>query len=101
MNSWILRQKCVTISDIIKSIPLVLRLQVLERDGWTGLEEVTRMLNGHEFAVTGKTSGLNIDTEMYVKGTFEWKVHRGKGNTQSIPVLYFLLLSTSPLSLSR
>jgi hypothetical protein len=64
----------VSISDIIKSILLVLRLQVLERDGWTGLEEVTRMLNGHEFAVTGKTSGLVIHTEMYVNGTFEWKV---------------------------
>uniref|UniRef100_A0AAR2K0J6 Vacuolar protein sorting-associated protein 33B n=1 Tax=Pygocentrus nattereri TaxID=42514 RepID=A0AAR2K0J6_PYGNA len=36
-------------------IPLSCKLieQVLERDGWTGLEEVTRMLNGHEFAVTG------------------------------------------------
>ncbi|XP_030621999.1 vacuolar protein sorting-associated protein 33B isoform X2 [Chanos chanos] len=28
--------------------------QVLERDGWTGLDDVTRMLNGHEFAVTGE-----------------------------------------------
>ncbi|XP_066510806.1 vacuolar protein sorting-associated protein 33B [Hoplias malabaricus] len=39
-------------------IPLSCKLieQVLERDGWTGLEEVTRMLNGHEFAVTGGTS---------------------------------------------
>ncbi|XP_056134403.1 vacuolar protein sorting-associated protein 33B isoform X2 [Lampris incognitus] len=36
-------------------IPLSCKLidQVLERDGWTGLEEVTRMLNGHEFAFTG------------------------------------------------
>ncbi|XP_010875797.3 vacuolar protein sorting-associated protein 33B isoform X2 [Esox lucius] len=36
-------------------IPLSCKLieQVLERDGWTGLEEVTRMINGHEFAVTG------------------------------------------------
>uniref|UniRef100_A0A668AE21 VPS33B late endosome and lysosome associated n=1 Tax=Myripristis murdjan TaxID=586833 RepID=A0A668AE21_9TELE len=35
-------------------IPLSCKLieQVLERDGWTGLEEVTRLLNGHEFAVT-------------------------------------------------
>uniref|UniRef100_A0A4W4GWS3 Vacuolar protein sorting-associated protein 33B n=1 Tax=Electrophorus electricus TaxID=8005 RepID=A0A4W4GWS3_ELEEL len=35
-------------------IPLSCKLieQVLERDGWTGFEEVTRMLNGHEFAVT-------------------------------------------------
>nr|QAT97445.1 vacuolar protein sorting-associated protein 33B [Tachysurus fulvidraco] len=39
-------------------IPLSCKLieQVLERDGWTGLEEVTRLLNGHEFAVTGSTS---------------------------------------------
>ncbi|KAM4744071.1 vacuolar protein sorting-associated protein 33B isoform 2-T2 [Anableps anableps] len=36
-------------------IPLSCKLieQVLERDGWTGLEEVTRLINGHEFAVTG------------------------------------------------
>lgn len=36
-------------------IPLSCKLieQVLERDGWTGLEEVTRLLNGHEFAVSG------------------------------------------------
>ncbi|XP_053472670.1 vacuolar protein sorting-associated protein 33B [Ictalurus furcatus] len=40
-------------------VPLSCKLieQVLERDGWTGLEEVTRLLNGHEFAVTGGTSG--------------------------------------------
>uniref|UniRef100_A0A673KAG8 Vacuolar protein sorting-associated protein 33B n=1 Tax=Sinocyclocheilus rhinocerous TaxID=307959 RepID=A0A673KAG8_9TELE len=39
-------------------IPLSCKLieQVLERDGWTGLEEVTRMLNGQEFAVTGGSS---------------------------------------------
>ncbi|KAM7405711.1 hypothetical protein PAMP_000138 [Pampus punctatissimus] len=38
-------------------VPLSCKLieQVLERDGWTGLEEVTRLLNGHEFAVTGNT----------------------------------------------
>ncbi|XP_024118972.1 vacuolar protein sorting-associated protein 33B [Oryzias melastigma] len=36
-------------------VPLSCKLieQVLERDGWVGLEEVTRLLNGHEFAVTG------------------------------------------------
>ncbi|XP_035538365.1 vacuolar protein sorting-associated protein 33B [Morone saxatilis] len=36
-------------------VPLSCKLieQVLERDGWTGLEEVTKLLNGHEFAVTG------------------------------------------------
>ncbi|KAM9422372.1 vacuolar protein sorting-associated protein 33B isoform 1-T2 [Salvelinus alpinus] len=40
-------------------IPLSCKLieQVLERDGWTGLEEVTRMLNGHEFAVTAGSNG--------------------------------------------
>uniref|UniRef100_A0A7N6FEB6 Vacuolar protein sorting-associated protein 33B n=1 Tax=Anabas testudineus TaxID=64144 RepID=A0A7N6FEB6_ANATE len=33
-------------------VPLSCKLieQVLERDGWTGLEEVTRLLNAHEFA---------------------------------------------------
>uniref|UniRef100_A0A8C4HQE2 VPS33B late endosome and lysosome associated n=1 Tax=Dicentrarchus labrax TaxID=13489 RepID=A0A8C4HQE2_DICLA len=36
-------------------VPLSCKLieQVLERDGWTGLEEVTKLLNGNEFAVTG------------------------------------------------
>ncbi|KAF7644199.1 hypothetical protein LDENG_00226070 [Lucifuga dentata] len=36
-------------------VPLSCKLieQVLERDSWAGLEEVTRLLNGHEFAVTG------------------------------------------------
>ncbi|XP_034385616.1 vacuolar protein sorting-associated protein 33B [Cyclopterus lumpus] len=36
-------------------VPLSCKLveQVLERDGWTGLEEVTKLLNGQEFAVTG------------------------------------------------
>uniref|UniRef100_A0A3P9J7G3 VPS33B late endosome and lysosome associated n=1 Tax=Oryzias latipes TaxID=8090 RepID=A0A3P9J7G3_ORYLA len=36
-------------------VPLSCRLieQVLERDGWAGLEDVTRLLNGQEFAVTG------------------------------------------------
>lgn len=40
-------------------VPLSCRLiqQVLDRGGWTGLEEVTRLLNGHEFNVTGSTSG--------------------------------------------
>uniref|UniRef100_A0A673JM29 Vacuolar protein sorting-associated protein 33B n=1 Tax=Sinocyclocheilus rhinocerous TaxID=307959 RepID=A0A673JM29_9TELE len=39
-------------------IPLSCKLieQVMERDGWTGLEEVARMLNGQEFAVTGGCS---------------------------------------------
>uniref|UniRef100_A0A8C7LIS9 VPS33B late endosome and lysosome associated n=1 Tax=Oncorhynchus kisutch TaxID=8019 RepID=A0A8C7LIS9_ONCKI len=49
-------------------IPLSCKLieQVLERDGWTGLEEVTRMLNGHEFAVTGKTSGVKTDSQRII-----------------------------------
>lgn len=40
-------------------VPLSCKLveQVLERDGWTGLEEVTRMLNGQEFAVTAGNNG--------------------------------------------
>lgn len=40
-------------------IPLSCKLieQVLERDGWTGLEEVTRMISGHEFAVTAGSNG--------------------------------------------
>ncbi|XP_077419805.1 vacuolar protein sorting-associated protein 33B [Vanacampus margaritifer] len=42
-------------------IPLSCKLveQVLERDGWTGLEEVTKLLNGNEFAVTGKNGAKN------------------------------------------
>ncbi|XP_055087543.1 vacuolar protein sorting-associated protein 33B [Periophthalmus magnuspinnatus] len=40
-------------------VPLSCRLieQVLDREGWSGLEEVTRLLNRHEFSVTGSTSG--------------------------------------------
>ncbi|XP_035769611.1 vacuolar protein sorting-associated protein 33B [Neolamprologus brichardi] len=57
-------------------IPLSCKLieQVLERDGWTGLEEVTRLLNGHEFAVTG-SSGVDS---------------RGKNDTQRIILVMFL-----------
>lgn len=42
-------------------VPLSCRLieQVLDREGWSGLEEVTRLLNGHEFNVTGSTSEGN------------------------------------------
>ncbi|XP_023142811.1 vacuolar protein sorting-associated protein 33B [Amphiprion ocellaris] len=42
-------------------VPLSCKLieQVLERDGWTGLEEVTRLLNGNEFAVTGSNGAKN------------------------------------------
>ncbi|XP_057695776.1 vacuolar protein sorting-associated protein 33B isoform X2 [Corythoichthys intestinalis] len=42
-------------------VPLSCKLieQVLERDGWTGLEEVTKLLNGNEFAVTGKNGAKN------------------------------------------
>ncbi|KAL6113638.1 vps33b [Pungitius sinensis] len=45
-------------------VPLSCRLveQVLERDGWSGMEEVTRLLNGHEFAVTGG-SGAEARTQ--------------------------------------
>ncbi|KAK7170118.1 hypothetical protein R3I94_000376 [Phoxinus phoxinus] len=46
-------------------IPLSCKLieQVLERDGWTGLEEVSRMLNGQEFAVTGGSSSSEARTK--------------------------------------
>uniref|UniRef100_A0A4W6BSD8 VPS33B late endosome and lysosome associated n=1 Tax=Lates calcarifer TaxID=8187 RepID=A0A4W6BSD8_LATCA len=49
-------------------IPLSCKLieQVLERDGWTGLEEVTRLLNGHEFAVTGSTKSDTNDAQRIV-----------------------------------
>uniref|UniRef100_UPI0037E727F1 vacuolar protein sorting-associated protein 33B n=1 Tax=Semicossyphus pulcher TaxID=241346 RepID=UPI0037E727F1 len=45
-------------------VPLSCKLieQVLERDGWTGLDEVTRLLNGHEFAVTG-SNGADSSTK--------------------------------------
>lgn len=48
-------------------------LQVLERDGWTGLEEVTRLLNGHEFAVTGETSSTYGCTERLKRASFGTK----------------------------
>ncbi|XP_008335317.1 vacuolar protein sorting-associated protein 33B [Cynoglossus semilaevis] len=42
-------------------IPLSCKLieQVLERDGWTGLEDATKLLNGHEFCATG-TNGADV-----------------------------------------
>ncbi|XP_075895094.1 vacuolar protein sorting-associated protein 33B [Nelusetta ayraudi] len=45
-------------------IPLSCKLieQVLERDGWAGLEEVTRLLNGHEFAAAG-SSGTDLNAK--------------------------------------
>uniref|UniRef100_A0A8C1JGD4 VPS33B late endosome and lysosome associated n=1 Tax=Cyprinus carpio TaxID=7962 RepID=A0A8C1JGD4_CYPCA len=54
-------------------IPLSCKLieQVLERDGWTGMEEVTRMLNGQEFAVTearSKTDAQRIVLVMFLGG---------------------------------
>uniref|UniRef100_A0A671U4V1 VPS33B late endosome and lysosome associated n=1 Tax=Sparus aurata TaxID=8175 RepID=A0A671U4V1_SPAAU len=57
-------------------VPLSCRLieQVLERDGWTGLEEVTRLLNGHEFAVSGSNGADS----------------RGKNDAQRIIVVMFL-----------
>ncbi|XP_073715339.1 vacuolar protein sorting-associated protein 33B isoform X2 [Misgurnus anguillicaudatus] len=47
-------------------IPLSCKLieQVLERDGWTGLEEVTRMLNGQEFA--GSAGGHSSDAQRII-----------------------------------
>ncbi|KAM9366243.1 vacuolar protein sorting-associated protein 33B [Symphorus nematophorus] len=57
-------------------VPLSCKLieQVLERDGWTGLEEVTRLLNGHEFAVTG-SNGADL---------------RAKNDAQRIILVMFL-----------
>uniref|UniRef100_A0A671K4G3 Vacuolar protein sorting-associated protein 33B-like n=1 Tax=Sinocyclocheilus anshuiensis TaxID=1608454 RepID=A0A671K4G3_9TELE len=54
-------------------IPLSCKLieQVMERDGWTGLEEVARMLNGQEFAVTearNKTDAQRIVLVMFLGG---------------------------------
>uniref|UniRef100_A0A6Q2YT87 VPS33B late endosome and lysosome associated n=1 Tax=Esox lucius TaxID=8010 RepID=A0A6Q2YT87_ESOLU len=58
-------------------IPLSCKLieQVLERDGWTGLEEVTRMINGHEFAVTAGSNGSDP---------------RGRSDAQRIILVMFL-----------
>ncbi|XP_070822075.1 vacuolar protein sorting-associated protein 33B [Chaetodon trifascialis] len=57
-------------------VPLSCKLveQVLERDSWTGLEEVTRLLNGHEFAVTG-SNGADL---------------RAKSDAQRIILVMFL-----------
>ncbi|KAK2854276.1 hypothetical protein Q5P01_006937 [Channa striata] len=45
-------------------VPLSCKLveQVLERDGWTGLEEVTRLLNGQEFSAQG-SKGAELSTK--------------------------------------
>ncbi|XP_029353639.1 vacuolar protein sorting-associated protein 33B [Echeneis naucrates] len=57
-------------------IPLSCKLieQVLERDSWTGLEEVTKLLNGHEFAFTG-SNGADL---------------RAKSDAQRIILVMFL-----------
>ncbi|XP_056269268.1 vacuolar protein sorting-associated protein 33B [Pseudoliparis swirei] len=51
-------------------VPLSCKLveQVLEHDGWTGLEEVTKLLNGQEFAVTGigADSSSQLDAQRVV-----------------------------------
>ncbi|XP_048886565.1 vacuolar protein sorting-associated protein 33B [Brienomyrus brachyistius] len=52
-------------------IPLSCKLieQVLEREGWTGLEEVTRLLNGNEFvgsAGGGSESGRTTDSRRII-----------------------------------
>uniref|UniRef100_A0A8C6TTN6 VPS33B late endosome and lysosome associated n=1 Tax=Neogobius melanostomus TaxID=47308 RepID=A0A8C6TTN6_9GOBI len=43
-------------------VPLSCRLieQVLDRESWSGMEEVTRLLNGHEFNVTGTSQSQLI-----------------------------------------
>ncbi|XP_014915744.1 vacuolar protein sorting-associated protein 33B [Poecilia latipinna] len=49
-------------------VPLSCKIieQVLERDGWTGLEEVTRLINGHEFAVTGADPKSKSDAQRII-----------------------------------
>ncbi|XP_077450947.1 vacuolar protein sorting-associated protein 33B isoform X2 [Stigmatopora argus] len=49
-------------------VPLSCKLieQVLERDGWAGLEEVTKLLNGNEFAVTGKNGAKTEDQRIVI-----------------------------------
>ncbi|XP_046898013.1 vacuolar protein sorting-associated protein 33B [Hypomesus transpacificus] len=49
-------------------VPLSCKLieQVLERDCWTGLEEVTRMLNSQEFAVTAGSNGAKTDAQRII-----------------------------------
>ncbi|XP_023669919.1 vacuolar protein sorting-associated protein 33B [Paramormyrops kingsleyae] len=52
-------------------IPLSCKLieQVLEREGWTGLEEVTRLLNGNEFvgsAGGGSETGRTTDSQRII-----------------------------------
>uniref|UniRef100_A0A8C6TZJ8 VPS33B late endosome and lysosome associated n=1 Tax=Neogobius melanostomus TaxID=47308 RepID=A0A8C6TZJ8_9GOBI len=50
-------------------VPLSCRLieQVLDRESWSGMEEVTRLLNGHEFNVTGTSqSQLNSQRRVLV-----------------------------------
>uniref|UniRef100_A0A8C6U1S1 VPS33B late endosome and lysosome associated n=1 Tax=Neogobius melanostomus TaxID=47308 RepID=A0A8C6U1S1_9GOBI len=49
-------------------VPLSCRLieQVLDRESWSGMEEVTRLLNGHEFNVTGSASSPGADSQRRV-----------------------------------
>nr|XP_057933001.1 vacuolar protein sorting-associated protein 33B [Doryrhamphus excisus] len=52
-------------------VPLSCKLieQVLDRDGWTGLEEVVRLLNGNEFVVTGN-NGANSEAQRVILVVF-------------------------------
>lgn len=51
---------------------------MLERDGWTGLEEVTRLLNGHEFAVSGS------NTRRYSCNVTYWFLKMGVQETRNL-----------------
>ncbi|XP_028298073.1 vacuolar protein sorting-associated protein 33B-like [Gouania willdenowi] len=49
-------------------VPLSCKLieQVLRADGWAGLEEVCKLLNGHEFSVTGNPKGDQDEAQRIV-----------------------------------
>uniref|UniRef100_A0A8V5HC14 VP33B protein n=1 Tax=Melopsittacus undulatus TaxID=13146 RepID=A0A8V5HC14_MELUD len=53
-------------------VPLSCKIieQVLERRGWQGLEEVVRLLNGHEFSVSDSTAEDSADAQRVVLAVF-------------------------------
>uniref|UniRef100_A0A8C9Z8R2 VPS33B late endosome and lysosome associated n=1 Tax=Sander lucioperca TaxID=283035 RepID=A0A8C9Z8R2_SANLU len=74
-------------------VPLSCKLieQVLERDGWTGLEEVTRLLNGHEFAVTAKNDAQRIILVMFLGGCTFSEISALRFLGREKPSMLFLL----------
>uniref|UniRef100_A0A8C6L662 VPS33B late endosome and lysosome associated n=1 Tax=Nothobranchius furzeri TaxID=105023 RepID=A0A8C6L662_NOTFU len=81
-------------------VPLSCKLieQVLEKDGWTGLEEVTRLLNGHEFAP--KNNAQRVVLVMFLGGcTFsEISALRFLGREKGYK---FIVVTTSIINSSR